>query len=190
MHGSYATSLNKQMYYDALEVFYTKASFEFAEIPTEILCFLSRLPLEGLKFVRQLLFRVQPKQFFRWNQDNYLQQWRSLAVFIKINFNIPNLSIIIDSEEMYDHCIWAEQEEDNRFYYDISSQITDTMCILRGIHDIHFRLAWFTPMGPIFERRVIGDSYIDRHPQVKPSNPLYEMEWRIPSWHNTNLPAS
>jgi len=202
MHGSHATSckcrefpsalfsVNRQMYQDALEAFYMNACFEFVESPMEVLSFLTRRPRNVLRFVRKIIFRVQPRQFFGWSNDGQLQHWKSLAAFIKDNFNISNLSIVIDSEEMYDHCMEAEREEDNRFYYEASREIADAMCILRGIRDIHFRLAWFVPMGPIFARSVMGDGYIDRHSQKKPTKPTYEMEWRVPSWHNTSLPDS
>jgi hypothetical protein len=41
-------------------------------------------------------------------------------------------------------------------------------------------------MAPIFARKVIGDSYIDRYPQMKPAKPTYAMEWRAPSWDDSN----
>jgi hypothetical protein len=126
---------------DAHEAFYTKACFEFDETPEDILFFFRQLPTKALGFVRSILFRIEPRQFFRWDNDNYLEQWQNLTLFIKDNFNVSNLSITIDSEVMYDHCIWARELDDNRYYYEVSRQIADTMCMLRGIHDIHFRLA-------------------------------------------------
>lgn len=51
----------------------------------------------------------------------------------------------------------------------MNNEFADIMSDLRGIYDIHLRLAGFKPRGPIFARRAMGDNHIDRHPEIKAS---------------------
>ena len=172
---------------DALKVLHSKNCFDFIQDPLKTVDFLQRLPAAALPYIRRIRFRVTEESIWEWKEKCYLQQWQALILFIKRNLDLPNLSITIDSEEVFDNLQHAQDQETNRFYYDAMVELTDALSILDTVYDIWFQMGWFTELEKVFAHRIAGDRWVDRHGVVKTENSkgLWLEQWIVPPYYQS-----
>lgn len=176
-----AFSLSKQAYEDVNYIFYSKVCFELQSDPMASLKFLKELPPRALKIIRRLRFLFTEGDLAHWKDSSYTQKWQDLVSFIKQNFEVPRLSIEIDtSHGANDLCLFLQNEEQTRFLYDIYWDITSALKVIPELEDLYFNNGWFIDLGPLLAKEVIGERYKER-PVAAPSHKL-KRQWAVPAW--------
>ncbi|KAH6678137.1 hypothetical protein B0J14DRAFT_316038 [Halenospora varia] len=179
--------VSKQMYNHATEVLYSQNIFEFKQDAEETFAFLNDIPRTSLKQIRQVEFSFLVGPPVTMKACFTAKSWRRLMRFIKIHFNIPRLSFRI-TIDAYDTCLWndEENEEENRYVYDMYCDIVRGLRILDGLEDVRFELDWLTDLAPFLEWEVLGERAKERLPEDPQSRPFrnFERHNRIPIWYN------
>jgi hypothetical protein len=187
--------VSRQMRRDAMDVFFPRTVFEFAQDYSETIQFLKALPAGAAKLIRRMTL-VIPQDHFRaffdrWGPNAYKQKktreehsaaFGDLLQFIKTEMNLPRLRLQINMWEIAEWCAWAEDEEENRFVYDAYLEIADALCSLRGIGAVEFDMSWACDMRPWLTREVMGKDYeVPPDPRPRHLNAIYPMP---PTWHD------
>ncbi|EPE31016.1 hypothetical protein GLAREA_03983 [Glarea lozoyensis ATCC 20868] len=168
-----------------MAVFFRSNCFDFDQDPEKTIDFLSRLPMESFRYVRQIQFRFDETRVKHWIKLDYNNQWLKLVEYLKIHLNIPQSSIIVEAET-YD--LGSDLDRYNNYYrdsnpiYDVYCDITRSLRKLGGLGHIEFRLGWFAYLQPFMSRAVAGEGYEDVYPELEPFDG--DRFDKIPHWFN------
>lgn len=204
IHASYAPNctcrvlpmelflVSKGMYRDALEVFYSSVTFDFMQDHQETIAFLDRLPRRALSLIQGFRIIIPDEHFLSWQSDNHAEQFRKLVTFIGDHMNATKLRLVVDTLKICDTCLWVDDNEENRFVYDVYLDIANTLCSLRGLRGVEFAMGWASELAPWMCREILGDRYTGEvcEPEHRPGDPDW-FGW-APKWHSntTRLPNS
>src|SRR3569833_2640833 len=92
--------------------------------------------------------------------------WRTLVAFVGEHMDLPKLSITVDMVS----CVWDQLEdylmlddfdpmETFRHAYDMYIDIATSMCALKSLGKVEFRLGAFDLLAPWLEREVLGERF-------------------------------
>ncbi|PSS10877.1 hypothetical protein M430DRAFT_180225 [Amorphotheca resinae ATCC 22711] len=175
--------VNRQFHQDAMEVLFSQNCFDFFQDPEETISFLSRLPKGALSYIRRVQFQISEDEVVHWDEWDYSRKWDRLITFVKDNLELSRLSIVIILET-WDLGLFRESEQ-NRFIYDVYCQVTRTSRMIRGVYDIRFELGWFIGLEPLMAKAVMGEKYINRHPETHiPLRDRDQSFFKVPTWYN------
>lgn len=178
-------SVSKQMYEDAFQVFYTYNTFELASDPNNALVFLKSLPKDALSLIRRLRFLFGEDDLAEWRDRKYSEKWQSLVGFIKDNFNVPNLSIEIDTlNGSWGFLIDTEgdlAQTRSRYLYDIYCDLGRALHMIPDLSDLYFLNGWFFDLGPLLAKDIIGEEKYKPRPVPKHDH-KHDEAWDVPVW--------
>src|SRR3569833_1276093 len=186
--------VSHQMYQDATEVFYTASNFYFAvEDHGQTLAFLKKLPPAALGFIRRFTICFLQEHFEEWKSDEkkHGQQFKRLIEFIRDGMDVSRLHLTVDLRSIGEEAMWNdEDQEENRYIYDVYLDITNMLCMLRGLKGLEVDVEYGKGgMKLWMTREVLGDRY-DSMGLPEPVPPTEEEKidvFNFPPWHRLDL---
>lgn len=129
-------SVSKHMFEDAFQVFYSNNCFEFPHDPKYALVFLTSQSKEALSLIRRLRFVFHLLDVVQWDCSGYSEHWQSLVRFIKDNFNVPNLSIEINTIGAREFLRGGDASRS--IIYDMYCDIWRALHLMPNLNDLYF----------------------------------------------------
>lgn len=153
-------STSREMQQDAYEVLLSSNCISFSQGPGKTLKFLMTLPSFTLQYYRHIQFLWEnSKHIAPWFEDGLDMEWRELIQYMKLNLNLSNLRVTIDSRDCYDTGLWSRSVDETKYIFDTYVNMFSTLRVLQGLKSFHVYLGWFRGLEVISEHAVMSPLY-------------------------------
>jgi len=179
------------VYQDAVYVFYRDMNLLIVPAHPKTLGFMQGLPTKGLVSIRRLSLRASTADSDlilknTWTRTiNVAKPWSLLVDFLRCNFDLPNLSLLVDLTALGRWCLSGgpKEEECRRTGYQYYRFITSMLCRLKGLKAVEFEVVWAEDLIPWMKREILGDRF--RGEIVDPDSNKRDSS-SVPYWHQSD----
>ena len=160
--------VNKQLYFEAREVCYSRNRFIFEGDPCLTWKLLTSLPLSSLRSLRNITFLftdvIGGEKMRKWNERtedgrNLRSNWEALVKFVQNKLILSNLSITIDAGSMALDYMLYEDPDELQWVYPAYRRIISPFRQVRDLKRFHVLLSAFYEYEAVAEKEVMGEAY-------------------------------
>ena len=124
-----------------------------------------------------------------WNWRNPARfQWRTLVKFIKNNFSLNNLCLIIGLYAPNFQQLPEQDENVTRHVFEVYCEIVLELSALEGLQDLHVEAPWLAYLEKLLEQEVMGQGYNSYHGNRRSKKVWVWDEYHIPGPWPDELP--